>query len=110
MRTKINLGVIIVFLFLVVSVFSSIALAQDENKPSKVESLRGESTTAVNAGNKICPVSGEKIGDMGKPAQYEYKGKVYNFCCEGCVETFKENPEKYVNSVEQQLMQNNIGQ
>jgi YHS domain-containing protein len=110
MRTKINSGVIIILMFLVLSVFSSIALAQEENKPAKVESLRGESVTAVNVGNKICPVSGEKIGDMGNPAHYEYKGKVYNFCCQGCVETFKENPEKYVNSVDQQLMQHNIGQ
>jgi len=52
---------------------------------------------AVNVGNKICPVSGEKIGQAGmQPATYEYKGKIYNFCCAGCINTFKKDPEKYI--------------
>ncbi len=58
---------------------------------------------AVDVGNKICPVSGEKIGDMGPGAQYEYKGKIYNFCCTGCIEEFKKDPEKYVKVVEGQM-------
>jgi len=33
----------------------------------------------VDVGNKICPVSGEKIDEKMK-ATYEYEGKVYNFC------------------------------
>ncbi len=57
---------------------------------------------AVNAGNKICPVSGEKIDEKMK-ATYEYEGKVYNFCCPSCVEEFKKDPEKYIQKVEQEL-------
>ncbi|MCM8786412.1 MAG: YHS domain-containing protein [Candidatus Omnitrophica bacterium] len=26
----------------------------------------------------------------------EYKGKLYFFCCPGCKEKFKSNPEKYL--------------
>jgi len=29
-----------------------------------------------------------------------YKGKVYYFCCSGCSESFKENPEKWIAEVE----------
>ncbi len=51
----------------------------------------------VPVGNKVCPVSGEKISaDSGMaPATYIYKDKIYNLCCSGCVEEFSKNPEKY---------------
>ena len=54
---------------------------------------------AVNVGNKICPVLGEKI-DEGLKATYEYKGKIYNFCCAMCIEEFKKDPEKYIKKIE----------
>ena len=57
---------------------------------------------AIDAGNKICPVLGEPIDDATK-ATYEYEGKVYNFCCAGCIETFKKEPQKYIDKVNQEL-------
>jgi YHS domain-containing protein len=56
---------------------------------------------AIDAGNKICPVLGEPIDEASK-ATYEYEGKVYNFCCAGCVETFKKAPQKYIDKVNQE--------
>ena len=47
--------------------------------------------SAVNVGNKICPVGGEAVDGM---TTYEYQGKAYNFCCPMCVDTFKENPQQ----------------
>ncbi len=42
-----------------------------------------------------CPVSGEEF-DVSKAAgSYEYEGKTYYFCCEGCKEKFLKDPEKY---------------
>jgi YHS domain-containing protein len=62
---------------------------------------------ALDAGNKICPVSGEKISDVSEsgmmPATYEYQGKIYNFCCTGCIDEFKKDPGKYVVKVEEEL-------
>lgn len=55
----------------------------------------------VEVGNKICPVSGEKIlapgakSDMGEAVQYEYNGKLYNLCCPMCIKDFKKDPDKY---------------
>lgn len=61
---------------------------------------------AVEVGNKICPVSGNPIagGGMGKAAvKFEWKGKIYNFCCPMCIEEFKKNPEKYSKIAEDEV-------
>ncbi len=50
---------------------------------------------AVAVGNKICPVTGEKI-DKDSEVTYEYKGKIYSFCCRGCIVEFSKDPEKYI--------------
>lgn len=54
----------------------------------------------VKVGNKICPVMGGKVDEK---VTYEYEGKIYNFCCPGCVDVFKNDPQKYVQKVEEQL-------
>jgi Cu+-exporting ATPase len=43
-----------------------------------------------------CPVSGKEFTKSEASPKYEYEGKTYYFCCEGCVEKFAENPEKYI--------------
>ena len=58
------------------------------------------SVQALDSGNKICPVSGEKIDEK---STYEYQGKIYNFCCSSCIEDFKKDPEKYIKKVEEEL-------
>ena len=72
--------------------------------------MDSESTKAVEVGNKICPVSGDKVpvpgekGAMGdEPVKYEYDGKMYNLCCQMCVKDFKKNPEKYSKIAEDEV-------
>lgn len=60
------------------------------------------SAEVVDIGNKICPVSGEKIDEETK-ITYEYEGKIYNFCCAGCIDEFKKDPEKYIKKVDEEL-------
>jgi YHS domain-containing protein len=43
-----------------------------------------------------CPVSGEVLDSMGKPFKVSAEGKTIFLCCEGCLQQFKENPEKYL--------------
>lgn len=59
----------------------------------------------MEVGNKICPVSGNKVDDgkMGKAVKYEYNGKIYNLCCKMCIKDFKENPEKYSKIAEKEV-------
>lgn len=85
----------------------SFAQAESEEHEHEDEHIEEEATAetgleeeAVEVGNKICPVSGEEVPDVSglgmEPAFYEYKGKIYNFCCAGCIEEFKKDPEKYI--------------
>lgn len=43
-----------------------------------------------------CVVSGEKLGEMGTPVVFNYKGTEVRFCCNDCLKTFKKDPEKYL--------------
>jgi len=48
-----------------------------------------------------CVVSGEKLGEMGKPVDYEFQGREIKFCCKDCVKDFKKNPAKYVKKLDE---------
>jgi YHS domain-containing protein len=50
----------------------------------------------VEVGNKICPVSGNPVGEMGPAIKHVYNGKIYNLCCGMCPGTFDKDPAKYV--------------
>jgi YHS domain-containing protein len=53
------------------------------------------STTTTVATNTVCPVSGDKVGSMGKPYIVEYKGQKIALCCKDCTKDFKKHPAKY---------------
>ena len=50
---------------------------------------------------QTCVVSGEKLGEMGKPVVYEYKDREIKFCCKDCIKDFKKDPDKYVKKLEE---------
>ena len=43
-----------------------------------------------------CIVSGDKLGDMGKPVMVDYKGQQVCFCCKSCIDDFEKDPSKYL--------------
>jgi YHS domain-containing protein len=43
-----------------------------------------------------CPVSGEKLGEMGKPLVFTYKDQEVKLCCKSCKKDFDKDPEKYM--------------
>jgi YHS domain-containing protein len=61
-----------------------------------------DAKAGVNVGNTICPVSGEKVGEMGAAVPYVYNGKTYNLCCAMCAKDFKNDPAKYSKIAEEQ--------
>jgi YHS domain-containing protein len=63
---------------------------------------RATTKAAVDVGNRICPVTGEEIEEKNKTT-YEYKGKIYNFCCPACIDEFKKDPQKYIKKVKEEL-------
>jgi YHS domain-containing protein len=52
----------------------------------------GQAQAQVQTQTK-CPVLG---GNIDKHVYADYKGHRYYFCCKGCDEEFKKNPEKYI--------------
>lgn len=61
----------------------------------------GNSTTEPVAytnekGEIVCPVMGTVIESKDKAVGYQdYNGVRYYFCCDGCPEQFKKDPDKY---------------
>lgn len=47
-----------------------------------------------------CPVSGDKLGEMGKPYVFEYKGHEVKLCCPDCKKDFEKDPAKYMKKIE----------
>ncbi len=45
---------------------------------------------------KVCPVTEEPLGSMGKPIKVNISGRSIFVCCQGCVKSVKKNPEKYL--------------
>src|SRR5665213_2650859 len=60
-------------------------------------------TAPIEVGNKICPVTGNKVGEMGPPIKHEYNGKIYNLCCGMCPRTFDRDPAKYAKIAEDEV-------
>ncbi len=57
----------------------------------------GMAGLAMAAPQEKCPVLGGKID---KKSYADYKGKRVYFCCAGCEETFKKDPDKYIKKLE----------
>lgn len=49
---------------------------------------------------QTCIVSGEKLGEMGKPFIYTHEGREVRFCCKGCLKDFKKDPAKYLQKLD----------
>ena len=43
-----------------------------------------------------CPVSGDKLGEMGPPYVFVYQGQEVKLCCSGCKKDFDKDPAKYL--------------
>ncbi len=45
---------------------------------------------------ETCVVSGEKLGEMGSPYVFNYKGTEVHLCCDRCKAKFEKDLEKYL--------------
>ena len=45
---------------------------------------------------RICPVTNEPLGSMGKPFKITHQGTDVFLCCKMCKDSFTEEPEKYL--------------
>jgi YHS domain-containing protein len=62
-----------------------------------------EVMAVINVGNKICPLTNEKVGTMGDAMPIEHEGKIYNLCCAMCAKDFKKDPARFIAIIEEEL-------
>ncbi len=43
-----------------------------------------------------CIVSGDKLGEMGKPVVFNYKDQEIKLCCKACRKDFDKDPAKFL--------------
>lgn len=63
-------------------------------------------TSAATAAAKVkpyplttCPVSGEKLGEMGEPVSFVYQGQEIKLCCKNCRKDFDKDPAKFLSKL-----------
>ena len=84
-----------VWLSISVVLIGLIALQGCQTTESKNEAAAGISRSPEQTD---CPIMGMAVD---KNVYTEYKGKKVYFCCAGCINTFKEDPEKYLSKLPQ---------
>ena len=48
-----------------------------------------------------CLVSDEKLGGMGDPYIFNYKGQEIKLCCKGCLKDFDKDPKKFLKAAKE---------
>lgn len=86
MKLRINKLIVASAVMLALGAFTAKA---DDKKPAPIPD---KMTT--------CPVSGDKLGEMGKPYIFEYKGREVKLCCPDCKKDFEKDPAKYMKKIE----------
>jgi YHS domain-containing protein len=55
-----------------------------------------EADRAAALAQKVCPVSGDKLGEMGTPFKINIKGRDVFLCCPSCKDDLLKDPDKYL--------------
>ena len=87
MRTQIKQLMILTVVF-TLGTLGAVQSANSTELQSKKMVSTSQAKEQVN-----CPVLGGKID---KKVFIDYKGRRIYFCCAGCIEEFKKDPEKYL--------------
>ena len=71
----------------------SFTFAKDAGDPDKTDAAKSAKLDELLIrAQKVCPVSGQKLGSMGKPVKSALDGHTSFLCCKGCTGK-KPNPE-----------------
>src|SRR3954468_17705383 len=78
---------------------STAEVAKDPTAAAKIKANLASLSTAERAiveKQKICPVSGEPLGEMGAPKKVTVAGHDVFICCAGCKEALTKDPAKFL--------------
>ncbi|MFC1658360.1 YHS domain-containing protein [Candidatus Omnitrophota bacterium] len=114
MRNKVMIlftGLLLIGFVCVVTAFAQCA-GQAKAETSKAGEMMAASSVETEAGatdnpetsggevvNTVCPVMGKPVS-KDTPYTIVYAGKKIGFCCAACLESFKKNPEEYMDKLE----------
>ena len=76
-------------------------MADGCHKHSKVLAAEQKAEKAKPYPLDKCVVSGEKLGDHGKPYVFTHEGQEIKLCCKDCLKDFKKEPAKYMKKIEE---------
>lgn len=51
-----------------------------------------------------CIVTGGKLGSMGEPVNHVHDGRLVRFCCDACIPTFQEDPERFLAALDEKII------
>jgi len=92
-------SVITTFVVAALSLAASKAETAASTLPAAVASPAIAPSTAKPYPLDTCLVSGEKLGEMGKPFEIVYEGQQIKFCCKSCAPKFAKDPAKYLSKL-----------
>jgi len=55
-----------------------------------------EPEQAIALKQRVCPVSGDPLGEMGKPLKVTYEGRSFYLCCKSCEPEVKADPKAII--------------
>ena len=67
----------------------------DKDVVTALSQLSADDRTAALA-QKVCPVSDEPLGSMGKPPKLTVEGQEVFLCCDGCEDRLRKEPATYL--------------
>jgi len=84
-----------------IAILASPALRAEETQaPAKETKTEEKKATVKPYPLDTCIVSGEKLGEMGKPVVFVYQGQEIKLCCKSCKPKFDKEPAKYLKKLE----------
>jgi YHS domain-containing protein len=87
MNLKLIVGIILT------AAFMAVPLAGRANDTNSIGSAAAKPKPDLLT---TCPVSDNKLGEMGKPVVFVYQGQEIKLCCGGCKSAFDKDPAKYI--------------
>ncbi|MEZ6242109.1 MAG: hypothetical protein R3B57_03610 [Phycisphaerales bacterium] len=56
----------------------------------------------------VCPVSGDKLGEMGDPVVKTYEGREVRFCCDSCIGDFEADMPRYWKKIDEMIVRDQL--
>ena len=81
--------------FALAAIAAPAAFADDSHDHGKKEE-KGKSESS-----EVCVVSGDKLGEMGKPYVFKHEGREIKLCCKDCRKDFDKDPAKYLKKLDE---------